>query len=441
MARVRGLMGLALVVGCQPTRAESMLGEDWSLPEAETGDSGEPVVEETGGGQETGEGEGEGEGEDENYGQQSDYLFTIDRVIPLDITLPRESVESLNADPYTYVEGSIVIDGDELDDVGVRLGGKLGSYRTLSGKAGFKIDLNRYVDGQRYHGLERIVAKNLVQDASFVHERIAFAVYEAMGVPAPRVGYFWVTVNGKDFGLYANMEAIDDRFLERAYAEPDGNLYDGDYLLSADGSSYTLMDFNARTQDLMDLDEGEDVAHADVHTITDALSHVGRGDFEDVMGGLVDLDHHVRFMAVEFWAGQYDGYSNYTNNYRVYFDPSDGLMRMSPWDHDWAFYDSTPLTPQYGALSIGCYNDETCRARYYAAVTEMCSTVAAMDLEAEIDEATDLLNPYIEADPRKEETTDGAIASQNALRLWIKRRPGILASTYGISCEAPPDGT
>ncbi|MBK8181056.1 MAG: CotH kinase family protein [Planctomycetes bacterium] len=169
-------------------------------------------------------------------GTESADLYTLDRVISLDITLPDASVRALNADPYTYVEASITIDGETLDQVGIRIGGKYGSYRALSGKSGFKIDIDRYDNTQKWRGLERLVVKNMVQDYSFMHEYIAFQVYEAMGVPAPRVGYLWVTVNGEDYGLYSNVEALDDRFLARHFAEPTGNLYDGDYWLAATGA-------------------------------------------------------------------------------------------------------------------------------------------------------------------------------------------------------------
>ena len=369
-------------------------------------------------------------------GALSAGLFTLDRVLTLDLTLTEDAVASINADPYTYVPATLTLDGTTLDEVGVRVEGKLGSKRSLSQKMGFKIDLNRFVEGQTLLGLEKLIAKNLVQDPSFIHEYIAFQVYEAMGVKAPRVGYLWVTVNGAEFGLYANVEAMDDRFLARAYEDGSGNFYDGDYILNDAWTSYSLLDFNYGTQDLFILDEGEDVGHADVHAVTDAVQGAGRTErFMDEAGAVVDLEHHARFMATEYWAGQYDGYSNYTNNYRVYFDPIDGLARFSPWDHDWAFYDSTPMTPSYGAVSVYCYADATCRQLFFEAVTEVCATVAALDLTAEIDRAAELLLPYIQADPRKEVSTETALYYQDHLRGWVTRRSGILAGTYGVSCE------
>lgn len=62
------------------------------------------------------------------------------------ITLGAESRQVLLDDPYTWTGGSVEIDGQRIDDVGVRLRGKIGSFRTLDQKPKFKIDFNQYAD-------------------------------------------------------------------------------------------------------------------------------------------------------------------------------------------------------------------------------------------------------------------------------------------------------
>ena len=53
------------------------------------------------------------------------------------------------------MQADLLLDGEhELQDVGVRLKGRLGSYRSLSQKAGFKVDTDTFVDGQTLLGLE-----------------------------------------------------------------------------------------------------------------------------------------------------------------------------------------------------------------------------------------------------------------------------------------------
>jgi len=106
--------------------------------------------------------------------------------------------------------------GPPLADVGIRLkGGANGSFRTLSGKAAFKLKFNKFVKGQKFEGLEKMTLSNMLEDSSMIHETLTYAAFRAAGVPASRTGYADVRVNGDDFGIYLNIETLDDLALER----------------------------------------------------------------------------------------------------------------------------------------------------------------------------------------------------------------------------------
>ena len=362
---------------------------------------------------------------------RDDALFSLARVHEIRIVLSDEALASLGADPYTYVQGDLLIDGDRFDGVGVRIKGRLGSYRDLDHKSAFKIDADAFVPGMHIYGREKLNLNNMVQDATQTHERIAYTVYNLAGVPAPRVGYAWVTVNDSTFGLYSLVEAYDRVFLEERFEEGDGNLYDGDYVWYPDGS-YTKLDFQSGLDELMELDEGQDVGHADVKAVTAALDAAGTEGFTPSVGAVADLDHHVRMWATEVWVGQYDGYTYNQNNYRVYFAPADGLARLLPWDHDWAFSDSTPLTSPYGRLSQGCKADADCHARFLDALADVEDLADAADLPAELDRMTALIDPYVEEDPRKETDAATIESNQAAFRAWLQGRSASLRAMAGL---------
>lgn len=360
------------------------------------------------------------------------WIFDAGTVHEVTIHLSEEAMTSLTADPYTYVKGGVEFGDVTLEPVGIRIKGRVGSYRSLSQKSAFKLNFNHYDSAVSLSGLEKLNLNNMVQDDAQVHEYTAYRIYNALDLPAPRVGYAWVRVNDVDFGVYAVVEAYDDRFLQRHYEDPSGNLYDGDYVYWSDGS-YTLIDFDTDTQDYFELDEGEDVGRADIHAITEALDRTaGTAAFWDEAGELVDLDFHARFWATEIWVGQYDGYTYNSNNYRVYFDPEDHRAEMFPWDHDWAFYASTPITSPTGRLSQACKAHTTCHEVFFEALEEVCETVDGLGLVAELDALTDLVNPYLAQDPRLETTVQSAISQQEALRSWLQTRSDTLRATSGL---------
>ena len=72
------------------------------------------------------------------------------------------------------------------------------------------------MDGQLIYGLEEFTLNNLQQDTGTgFHEWAIYNLFRAMDVPAPRVSFLWVRLNGVDKGFYANIETIDDVMLDQ----------------------------------------------------------------------------------------------------------------------------------------------------------------------------------------------------------------------------------
>ncbi len=353
-----------------------------------------------------------------------DAVFAIDGVHTIEITLGSALRDQLDADPYTHVETEIRFDGKSLTGVGLRLKGRYGSFRSLSQKAGFKIDLNRFNESQTLYGLTHLNVNNLVQDGSQLHDRVAYNAYRSVDVPAPRVGYAWVTVDGESYGLYGLVEDYDDQFLEQHFADSDGNLYDGDYWLADDWSSYVLVDFSPSKYTYFDLDAGTDVGLADVAAVTDAVSaSCGTQEFDETLETVVDYGHWLRFWAMEIWVGQWDGYNYNSNNYRIYFDPGrEGRMIMMPWDHDQPFYDDLWINQPAGLLGSCCKQDLGCRDRLYDELDAVCAALDTSALTADLEATAELINPYVREDPRREVGYDTALYYQDHTHDWVLDR-------------------
>lgn len=358
-------------------------------------------------------------------------LFALDRVHEVELTAGPRDLRALDADPYTPIAATITFDGTLYEGVSMRIKGRLGSYRALSGKSGFKVDMNEFGGTGKVEGMEVLNFNNMVQDCAKIKERIAYGAFVTAGVPAPRVGYAHVTVNGEDYGVYTLVEAYDDEFLKSRFASPGGNLYDGDYYLWPNGN-YTLIDFDSASEQYFQLDEGTDVGMADIHAITDALARVnGTAEFRSVVGALVDLDQFADFWATEAWIGQYDGYAYDKNNYRAYFDPADGKARFMPWDPDWAFGE-VPVTSPIGGLAWGCQRDAPCHARFIATIASLSNDVVASGAQGDLDTSAALIEAYLRDDPRKETDMGTIHACQASVRSWIATRSDTLLAVPGI---------
>ena len=374
--------------------------------------------------------------EEEEEEDEAAWLFDDDTIHVIDITLGAASSSALGSDPYTYVQGDITIDGIEVPTVGLRLKGKYGSYRTLAQKAAFKIDFNLYVEGQEFYGLKKLNLNNMAVDCSMVKEHTAYRVYRDMGLAAERTGYAWVTVDGHDYGLYNILEQPNKEMLKRFYDHASGNLYDGKYYLYPDWS-YVLLDFTPSAYTFYELEEGDDVALADVENIVSLVAEwQGRDGFYDALGEYVDWDTLLLYWATEQWVGQIDGYVTNRNNNFIYFDAEDGKMEMIPWDLDYSFLEDSAWGMSWkspaGVLAQACQADATCMDEWKDAVRKVVARADADAYADAIDHWADLIEDAAADDPRKECSDTALAATQRAVKTWVKNRSDGMSTYWSL---------
>lgn len=365
--------------------------------------------------------------------------FFVDTVIhQIDIELDSDNLRALRRDPHSYALGNVVVDGERVDGIGVRLRGKIGSFRELSGKPKFKLDLTEFRADQRLHGLKTLLLNNAVVDCSYLREPIGYQVFRDAGLPASRTSFAHVELNGETYGLYVIIEAPDSELLERTHVDDDeGNLYDGKYIYDWNTGGYTLLDFASGVDGLYALEEGEDVGNADIAAVSAALSAAPYGaGYAAALDPYLDWDQWHRAWAVEQWIGHLDGYQMNKNNYRVYFRPSDGRMEYLPTDFDYGFLTDGGWgvwwTAPIGNLANRCMVDVDCRDAQVAAVGEVLATVDPAALVSKLDAMRALIHDEATDDPRRECGTGDIAATQDYLESWIMGREATMRATWGI---------
>jgi spore coat protein CotH len=351
---------------------------------------------------------------------ESDGLYDPDVVHRIAITLPYDSRAALEDDPKSYVPGDVTIDGEAFGNVGVRLKGGA-TLRPLDGKPSFRVSLDRYEE-QDLDGLTSLQLHNMVQDISMVHERLAWAAMEAAGLPHARVSYATITVDGEPYGLYAVVEPYTGGWLERTFPGADGgNLYEGGLV----PNSMVKGDFTAEGQELLELEEGEDVALADVKAVT-AVAADDTADWLAAADDVIETDILVRQLAAELWVGQFDGYTWNTNNYRVYFHPDDGRAWLLPQGFDSSFVDPSWAPAQAeSALSKRCFADAACWEAFAEAVGEVSDAIDAADLETVRQETWALIEDEVRADPKQGKTMQQIEIAQGDVAFWLEDRSTI----------------
>jgi hypothetical protein len=295
--------------------------------------------------------------------------------------------------PFTYFPADLTVDGERFAEVGLRKKGFLGSLSEE--KPSLKVKLDEYVDGQEIRGLDKLTFNNSQQDASYLRQCLAYDLFRAAGVPAPRCNFAHVMVNGDDLGLFVHVESLDKEFLEKNFDDPSGLFYEGtlsDFRPEFDGT------FQLKTDEVVD-----DRAHID--DLVAALADPDDSGLLERLEPLVDLDTFTTFWAMEVLTRHWDGYASNTNNFYLYDDPTTGRFQFVPWGVDGTFAPN-PLLPSgtappvsvfaTGILARRLYLHPDAQADYLARLRALLGSVwDEAELSASIDRYDEVIWPVV----------------------------------------------
>ena len=158
-------------------------------------------------------------------GGYEERLFDTSYVHEIDILMQDFDGMCEKADKAWH-DCDAVIDGEKFSNISIRIKGNATEVQSLGSiKYSFRIGFDHRNSMESYHGLNKLDLNNSSGDCTFMKD---YLVYEAMagaGVPSPLCSYAFLTVNGKDVGLYLAVESVDDAFLMRNFGKNYGNLY------------------------------------------------------------------------------------------------------------------------------------------------------------------------------------------------------------------------
>jgi spore coat protein CotH len=236
-----------------------------------------------------------------------------------------------------YYAANFSVDGVAVAQVGIR---SRGDGSRSEEKPGLKIDFNKYVPSQEYYGYKSLVIDNLTQDPSMLRERLAFLVFEAMGIAAPRNSHARLTVNGEYWGLFALVEPVSKPFLKTRLGEESGILFDYEWSFPYDfswlgsaPSAYVPLPFQPETNE-----DKPDVATGLVAFIQ-AINELPGAGFASAIGSRIDVDRFLTHVATENALAERDGIVGDfgLNNFYLYEYGQKNRFVFIPWDKDNTF--------------------------------------------------------------------------------------------------------
>jgi hypothetical protein len=279
------------------------------------------------------------------------YLFDQSKVRTYNILIEPADLAKIDAKPSSeeWVSARLEFEGATYGPFKVRYKGSSGSFKSpcttggfedpKAGKCSIKLGFDEVDPELRFFGLKKLNFHAMIQDTSFLRDRLGYSLFRDSEVAAPRAMHALVQFNGAMEGLFIVVEQIDGRFTRARFSEGgEGNVYK---------ESWVTM----RTE--------KDYVNA-LETNSDAPNVTAMLDFQNAVQqsaaaveAFVDRDYMMRYVAVDRVIANDDGvfhfycdanspnYPGTSHNFYWYQAAQTPQFWLIPWDLDLSF-DLTP---------------------------------------------------------------------------------------------------
>ncbi len=214
----------------------------------------------------------------------------------------------------------IRIDGIDYDSVGVRYKG-FSSVDVNRLKNPFNIKLDYIIENQEHEGIEKLKLSNVIYDPSFIREVLSYEIIRKY-MYAPQANFMNLYINDTLWGLYTNVEAVNNDFLIDNFDSKYNSFFkcnpeNIDIQIGGENSNLS----NTHGPDSMNYspyyDIRSDNGWSDLYSLIDLLNNS-----TDSINNILNVDRVLWMHALNYTLINFDSYIGYSQNYYLYMDES-----------------------------------------------------------------------------------------------------------------------
>ncbi len=372
-----------------------------------------------------------------NVGAAVPQLYDPAKIVQVELTLDDAAIAMLSsaevAAAKTWAHAKFKCGDVTFDDVGVRVKGT-STLRLYPGKAALKVKLNKWVKGQKLAGIDTLTLNNMMSDPTFLAERITYHVFRSLGLHAPHANAAHVTINGQDYGLYANIETPNESFLARELGGKGASLYEvnwGSSWLPGDGGE-TGFEIDVPVPGALP------GTMPDVDQLFQAVAAARDEKLLDDLAGHLHTKMWLRHSAAEAVTGHYDGYAYGLYGSHNYFmiGDVDGKFELAPWSTDLSLSNREGVpdaaNPLGTTVFARCKRSTTCWDTYKAEVKSVLDVYETLDLVNLAKSWHQQIDTLARSDPKRESGIDDYESVTEHLYEFLATRPSVVRAQLGL---------
>ena len=287
----------------------------------------------------------------------------------------------------------------------------------------------------KYRNAKEVHLNAEFKDPSLLRNKLSFDFFNEIGCLAPNSRFVFLKLNGKDEGLYLEIESVDEHFLANRQL-PEGPLY---YAVDGDANFSLMSDLDKEVKKSLKLGYEQKYGTAQddeqlQHLIMN-INIIPREEFEHEIVKYVNVDKYLRWLAGVIFTQNFDGF---VHNYALYRNGETGLFEVIPWDYDatWG-RDVNGESMQEDFLRIEGFNTltarildvKTFRTQYKNLLEEILNSKFNVDyMKPKIQAMYNLIRPYVQKDPYEKDNIDVFDEEPDFIFAYIEARGNYIRS-------------
>ena len=248
---------------------------------------------------------------------------------------------------------TVIVDGVKYPNVGVHFRG-MSSFMGV--QAGSKRSMNLsfdFVDSkQRLYDYKTLNLLNSHEDPTFMHS-VLYSHIARKYIPAPKVNFVKVAINGESWGVYANAQQFNKDFLAENYPSSKGARWKTNGSpMGRGGLEYIGDNFEdyKRIFTLKTNDSEKDWKA--LVKLCKTLNETPLDQLDEALAPMLDIDGALWFLALDNALINCDGYWIRASDYAIFRDDK-GVFHIVPHDMNEAF--QPPMGPGMGGPGGGMF--------------------------------------------------------------------------------------
>jgi len=270
-------------------------------------------------------------------------VFGDDVVPVIRITIDPDSLQAMYADPYSdheYPAGFEFDNGtvqESISKIGFRC---RGNTSRSSKKKSFKVAFNSFNSTQKFYGLEKINLNGEHNDPSVIRSKLGWNICKDLKIPASRSNHILLFINDEFWGVYINVEHVDEEFVNLRFGSKKGNLFKCLWPAAldwrgSDPDSYKFMIDGRRAYQLKTNKETDD--YTDLMVFIGVLNNTPLNLLYQELPKVFNVETYLSAIVMDIFTGNWDGPIFNKNNFYLYNNPESGLFEYIPYDLDNTF--------------------------------------------------------------------------------------------------------